>query len=71
MNNLRSSILCETSANISQQGRGPVQNSLESTRQLSGQMPDTASYITRFLMKDGVPSENSEVGINFCVWIKS
>ena len=28
-------------------------------------MPDTASYITHSLMKDGVPSENSEVGINF------
>ncbi len=44
--------------------------SLESTRQLSGQkwkrsMPDTASYITHSLMKDGVPSENSEVGIKF------
>ena len=44
--------------------------SLESTRQLSGQrskrsMPDSASYITHSLMKDGVPSENSEGGINF------
>ncbi len=28
-------------------------------------MPDTASYITHSLMKDGVPSENSEVVINF------
>ncbi len=28
-------------------------------------MPDSASYITHSLMKDGVPSENSEVGINF------
>ena len=28
-------------------------------------MPDTASYITHLLMKDGVKSENSEVGINF------
>ncbi len=49
---------------------GAGTNSLESTRQLSGQrskrsMPDSASYITHSLMKDGVPSENSEVGINF------
>ena len=28
-------------------------------------MPDSASYVTHSLMKDGVPSENSEVGINF------
>ncbi len=28
-------------------------------------MPDSASYITHSLMKDGVPSENSGVGINF------
>ena len=49
---------------------GAGTNSLESTRQLSGQrskrsMPDTASYSTHSLMKDGVPSENSKVGINF------
>ena len=55
---------------------GAGTNSLESTRKLSGQgskrsIPDIASYITHSLMKDGVPSENSEVGINFCVWIKS
>ncbi len=54
----------------------PGANSLESTRKLSGHeskrsIPDIASYITHSLMKDGVPSENSEVGINFCVWIKS
>ena len=57
-------------------GTGAGANSLESTRQLSGQrskrlMPDTASYITRSLVKDGVPSENCEVGIHFCVWIKT
>ncbi len=28
-------------------------------------MPDSASYITHSMMKDGVPSENSEVWINF------
>ena len=44
---------------------GAGTNSLESMRQLSGQrskrlMPDTASYITRSLMKDELPSENSE-----------
>ena len=49
---------------------GAGTNSLESTIQLSGQrskrsIPDTASYITHSLMKDGVPSENSEVGTNF------
>ncbi len=33
-------------------------------------MPDTDSYITHLLMKDGVPSENSEVGINFVLGSK-
>ena len=28
-------------------------------------MPNSASYITHSLMKDGLPSENSEVVINF------
>ncbi len=51
-------------------GTGASADFLESTRQLSGQrskrlMPNTASCITRSLMRDGVPSENSEVGINF------
>ncbi len=48
---------------------GAGTHSLESTRQLSSQrskrsMPDAACYITDSFMKDGVPSENSEVGIN-------
>ena len=33
-------------------------------------MPDSASYITHSLMKDGVPSENSKVGINFVIGSK-
>ena len=43
---------------------------MESTRLLLGQrskrsIPNTVDYNTLSLMKDGVPSENSEVGITF------